>query len=136
MYLEKRGIKRFNSLPPSRGNTGSRLSTAKKRFISSLKIRYKIRLITGPAVITIASLAIERLQLYLSAMPKKEIFKQSGLPPTASNAHKCPASCRTQNKISSPVFLYPKTRLRHRMKIKENSILILKSLIKNSKISP
>lgn len=88
IYLEARGNTRLISLPPSRGNTGSRFKAARKRFISSWSAKNIITFIIGPEAITNASFEIESLHEYFRAIPKKEIFKLSGFPPTATRASK------------------------------------------------
>lgn len=80
------------NLPPSSGYTGKRFSTAKNKLILSFKIRNKIILNSGPAEITNDSLTIVSFESYLSAIPKKDIFKHSGFPPTAIKAARCAVS--------------------------------------------
>ena len=67
--LEYPGIISLTILPPSSGSAGKILISKSIRLMLSLKIKRKIKFTSGPHNKTINSFVLERLFLYLSAIP-------------------------------------------------------------------
>ena len=59
----------FKILPPSSGRAGKILISNRIKFISSFKIKNRIRFTRGPHINTINSFVFERLFLYFNPIP-------------------------------------------------------------------